>query len=57
MKQMGVGLAVAVLIDATLVRIVMLPSIMVLLGRKAWWPNKLSAAQPAASADRDLISV
>lgn len=57
MKQMGVGLAVAVLIDATLVRIVMLPSIMVLLGRKAWWPNKLSAAQPAPSSDRELVAV
>jgi putative drug exporter of the RND superfamily len=56
MKQMGVGLAVAVLIDATLVRIVMLPSIMVLLGRKAWWPNKLSA-QPAPSIDRELVQV
>jgi RND superfamily putative drug exporter len=57
MKQMGVGLAVAVLIDATLVRIVMLPSIMVLLGRKAWWPNKLSAAQPKPSSDRELVAV
>jgi RND superfamily putative drug exporter len=57
MKQMGVGLAVAVLIDATLVRIVMLPSIMVLLGRKAWWPNKLHAVQAKHSADRELISV
>ncbi|WP_328329829.1 MMPL family transporter [Kribbella sp. NBC_00382] len=57
MKQMGVGLAVAVLIDATLVRIVMLPSIMVLLGRKAWWPNKLSAAQPVPSTDRELVTV
>ncbi|WP_112248201.1 MMPL family transporter [Kribbella monticola] len=56
MKQMGVGLAVAVLIDATLVRIVMLPSIMVLLGRKAWWPNKLSAAQPAEPT-RELVTV
>ncbi|WP_343975811.1 MMPL family transporter [Kribbella koreensis] len=57
MKQMGVGLAVAVLVDATLVRIVMLPSIMVLLGRKAWWPNKLSAARPAPSDDRELVTV
>lgn len=56
MKQMGVGLAVAVLIDATLVRIVMLPSIMVLLGRKAWWPNKLPAQAPEAR-ERELVSV
>ncbi|HEY0470364.1 MAG TPA: MMPL family transporter [Kribbella sp.] len=55
MKQMGVGLAVAVLIDATLVRIVMLPSIMVLLGRKAWWPNKLHAPEPAP--EREFVTV
>ncbi|MFI7061787.1 MMPL family transporter [Kribbella sp. NPDC050124] len=57
MKQMGVGLAVAVLIDATLVRIVMLPSIMVLLGRKAWWPNKLARAAAPAVRERELASV
>jgi putative drug exporter of the RND superfamily len=57
MKQMGVGLAVAVLIDATLVRIVMLPSIMVLLGRKAWWPNKLSARPAPEVREREVVSV
>ncbi|MFE7479768.1 MMPL family transporter [Streptomyces sp. NPDC057552] len=36
-KQLGVGLAVAVLLDATLVRAVLLPSVMVLLGRSNWW--------------------
>jgi RND superfamily putative drug exporter len=56
MKQMGVGLAIAVLIDATLVRIVILPSIMVLLGRKAWWPNRLHR-QAAAQAERELVTV
>ena len=56
MKQMGVGLAVAVLIDATLVRIVMLPSIMVLLGRKAWWPNRLHRQEPA-QPERELVTV
>jgi RND superfamily putative drug exporter len=40
MKQMGVGLAVAVLLDATLVRVVMLPSLLILLGRAAWWPAR-----------------
>jgi len=40
MKQMGVGLAAAVLLDATLVRVVMLPSLLVLLGRAAWWPAR-----------------
>ncbi|MEZ5073284.1 MAG: MMPL family transporter [Solirubrobacterales bacterium] len=36
-KQMGVGLAVAVLIDATIVRGVLLPAAMVLLGERNWW--------------------
>jgi RND superfamily putative drug exporter len=33
----------------------MLPSIMVLLGRKAWWPNKLHVAQPEQA--RELVTV
>ncbi|MDI2126591.1 MMPL family transporter [Yinghuangia seranimata] len=41
MKQMGVGLAAAVLIDAIVVRIVVLPSLMVLLGHRNWWPSKM----------------
>jgi RND superfamily putative drug exporter len=40
MKQMGVGLAVAVLVDATLVRVVMLPALLLLFGRAAWWPGR-----------------
>ncbi|MEV7775797.1 MMPL family transporter [Kitasatospora sp. NPDC086791] len=37
MKQMGVGLAVAVLIDATVIRAVLLPSVMSLLGERNWY--------------------
>jgi RND superfamily putative drug exporter len=40
MKQMGFGLAVAVLLDAFIVRIMILPSIMTLLGRANWWPSR-----------------
>jgi uncharacterized membrane protein YdfJ with MMPL/SSD domain len=36
-KQMGVGLAVAVLLDATLVRAVLLPAAMTLLGERNWY--------------------
>jgi RND superfamily putative drug exporter len=36
-KQMGVGLAVAVAIDATLVRAVLLPAAMKLLGERNWY--------------------
>jgi uncharacterized membrane protein YdfJ with MMPL/SSD domain len=42
MKQLGVGLAVAILIDATLVRAVLLPATMKLLGERNWWlPKRL----------------
>jgi len=42
-KQMGVGLAVAVAIDATLVRAVLLPATMKLLGERNWYlPRALS---------------
>ncbi|MFB7614571.1 MMPL family transporter [Kitasatospora sp. NPDC056181] len=37
MKQMGVGLAVAVLIDATVIRAVLLPAVMTLLGERNWY--------------------
>ncbi|MFF2040453.1 MMPL family transporter [Kitasatospora sp. NPDC058170] len=36
-KMMGLGLAVSVLIDATIVRLLMVPAVMTLLGPKAWW--------------------
>ena len=36
-KQTGVALAIAVLIDATLVRILLVPATMTLLGRWNWW--------------------
>jgi RND superfamily putative drug exporter len=36
-KQFGIGLAVAVAIDATVVRCLLVPAVMVLLGRANWW--------------------
>ncbi|TCN32310.1 RND superfamily putative drug exporter [Kribbella orskensis] len=36
-KMLAVGMAVAVLIDASIVRMVLVPSVMTLLGDKAWW--------------------
>ncbi len=40
MKMLGVGLSAAILIDATVIRLVMLPAILVLLGERAWWPSR-----------------
>jgi len=48
MKQMGVGLAVAVLIDATIVRAVLLPATMKLLG----WTSPSGPACSSRWAER-----
>ena len=48
-KQMGVGLAAAILIDATVVRAVLLPSAMVLLGERNWWLPRWLQWLPAAA--------
>ncbi len=36
-QQMGFGVAVSLLIDATLIRLVLLPAVLVLLGERAWY--------------------
>jgi RND superfamily putative drug exporter len=36
-KQLGAGLAVAILLDATVVRAVLLPSVLCVLGDRTWW--------------------
>jgi putative drug exporter of the RND superfamily len=46
-SQLGVGLTVAVLLDATVVRIVLLPALMLLLGDRVWWlPRPLARWLP-----------
>ncbi len=37
LKLMGIGMATAILIDATIVRMVLVPAIMQILGRANWW--------------------
>ena len=50
-KQVGLGLGVAILIDATIVRMVLVPAIMELLGRANWWlPGWLARILPNAEA-------
>jgi putative drug exporter of the RND superfamily len=39
-KEFGLALAIAVTIDATLVRIILVPATMTLLGRANWWAPK-----------------
>jgi RND superfamily putative drug exporter len=51
-KQLGLGLAVAVLVDATVVRLVLVPATMQLLGRMNWWiPRWLDRVLPAVHTD------
>jgi len=46
-KQIGLGLAAAVLVDATVVRLVLVPAVMELLGRANWWlPSWLDRRLP-----------
>jgi uncharacterized membrane protein YdfJ with MMPL/SSD domain len=53
-KQIGLGLAVAVLIDATLVRMVLVPATMELLGKANWWlPGPLARVLPKTSLRED----
>ena len=43
-KSLGVGMAIAVLIDATIIRVLLVPATMRLLGRRAWWaPPQLAS--------------
>ena len=37
-KEIGVGIALAVIIDASIVRVLLVPSLMAILGRWNWWP-------------------
>ncbi|WP_030123988.1 MMPL family transporter [[Kitasatospora] papulosa] len=51
-KMLGLGLAVSVLIDATVVRLLLVPAVMTLLGRAAWWtPRWLDRVLPHLDAE------
>jgi RND superfamily putative drug exporter len=51
LKVFGLGLAVAILIDSTIVRMVLVPSVMELIGRANWWiPRWLDRLLPRVGA-------
>jgi RND superfamily putative drug exporter len=51
LKLMGVGMATAILVDATVVRMVLVPAVMQLLGRANWWiPRWLDRVLPRLDA-------
>jgi RND superfamily putative drug exporter len=48
LKLIGVGLATAILVDATIVRMILVPAVMQLLGAKSWWtPRWITRILPA----------
>jgi putative drug exporter of the RND superfamily len=52
LKLMGVGMATAILVDATVVRMVLVPAVMQLLGRRNWWiPRWLDRLLPHLDGD------
>jgi RND superfamily putative drug exporter len=54
----GLGLAVAIFVDATLVRMVLVPSIMQILGRANWWlPGWLDRLLPTLAVEAKVPPV
>ena len=52
-QALGFGLAVAVFLDATLVRLVLVPALLRLAGERVWWlPKPLQRALPAVAGGR-----
>jgi RND superfamily putative drug exporter len=48
LRLIGVGMATAILVDATVIRMVLVPAVMQLLGRANWWvPRWLARVVPS----------
>jgi putative drug exporter of the RND superfamily len=56
MKQLGVGLAVAVLVDALVVRTVILPAAIALLGDRVWWPGTVRRRDAQVESDAPVLA-
>jgi putative drug exporter of the RND superfamily len=53
LKLMGVGMATAILVDATVIRLMLVPAVMQLLGRTTWWiPRWLDGVLPRLDVER-----
>ncbi|MEV7419435.1 MMPL family transporter [Streptomyces sp. NPDC089919] len=51
MKQMGFCLALAVLLDTVVIRLLILPAALLLLGERAWWPRRPAVRHPAPAQE------
>ena len=58
-RQLTISIALGVLLDTFLVRTLLVPSVVALLGRWNWWPSALSRrqTQPAPAASEDVVAV
>ena len=62
-KQFGIGLAAGIILDATVIRALLVPAIMRLMGRWNWWlPPRVARVirtrpSPLRSADAHLVPV
>jgi RND superfamily putative drug exporter len=56
LKLFGIGLATAIFLDATVVRMVLVPAVMQLLGSRNWWiPNWLERTLPRLDTERVAV--
>ena len=56
LKLFGIGLASAIFLDATLVRMVLVPAVMQLLGSRNWWiPDWLERILPRLDVERRAL--
>lgn len=54
MKAMGFGMTVAVLIDVTVIRILLVPALMKMLGKANWWGPAWLSKTPTSIKDKDM---
>jgi RND superfamily putative drug exporter len=53
-KEFGLGLAMAVLLDALIIRCLLVPALMQIVGRYAWWfPSWLERRMPRVAIERE----
>jgi RND superfamily putative drug exporter len=50
-QQIGYGVAFGVVMDTFVVRTILVPAFVVVLGRRNWWPSSLGLREPAVSED------
>ena len=56
-KEFGIGLAGGILVDAVLIRMCVVPSVMMLLGKSNWWfPKGLDRLLPDLSVDAEDLA-